>query len=265
MIQKKCHFQYGNFRSSDNHLIIASFNYSSLFENPSLGTSTIETSKSPMSMKFQIANIKNESGLSFPLSFACTKQDGFTPIEVAYIQNELTRGMDWERLTFFNDGEKNWFYYLCRMTDFKIIKTSFTGNVYEFSVNVVCDSIYAYEDIADKYTFTTEGNYIINCKSQYDKEIIPLISMTCNASGGNIKLKNKTNGHTFTISNLENGETITIDEIFIITSSIGNKYRLDDTNLDFFTIKPSTVNEIEVSGNFSNITIKYNNCYKVGV
>lgn len=264
------HFKYGyDFDTKKYNACIASFDNNMVSSYNSLSEMEITTSKPINSDCFDLLNINYNGGLSFDLSIGCLKDEGFTPWEVGRIQHDLTKNKKYDKLIFYDDSDRNQFYYNCIFVGFEDTKYH-NGRAYEIVCKVQCDSPYAYSLYDREYNFRANGTYIINCDSNLDRPLKPNIEFTM-AQDGDVTISNLTSGKSFEITGLKQNEKIIITSKNRVISTVALEddgvtpiYRVNNTNYQFFNIVEG-INKVSLNGNFSNMTISFRDCYKMGV
>lgn len=224
------------------------------------GNVKVHTDKTPSMDYNYLLSVEYEDSFEFTFTFGSRKpKDRF---DISLINNWLVGHSTYKKLQILQQDMTS-IYFNCIINDFKIVSI---GNIpYAFECTVVCDRPWALENMKTYNYSVFDGKTIVHNNTSHKSGItLPIIEFTTNNGNATVSLTNKTNNNYETrFTGLLNGETITMNcQTEVVTSSMGFR-RLGNFNNHWFELLPKQ-NTILVSGNVSNLKIKYENVRKVG-
>lgn len=225
------------------------------------GSVKIYTDKTPNMDYNYLLGIEYEDVFEFTFTFGSTSnKDRF---DVSLINNWLIGHSQYKKLQILQDDMTS-IYFNCILNDFKVV--SFGNIPYAFECKVICDRGWALENMRTyNYNITQTPQTILHNNISHKNNItLPILEFTTNSSNATVSIINQSNDNYETkFTGLSSGETITMNcQTEIITSSMDLR-RLGNFNNHWFELVPKQ-NKLIVTGNVSNVKIKYENVRKVG-
>lgn len=253
---KSISFIYDNQSSEDYGLYIGSLNAKSTSNSPASTNSEIVYDTVNNRNEVFIYGVETtEKLLEFDIELFFEDYENIDKSDILYIDQWLFSNKFPKKLVFCQEDMSTYYYNAI----FKKNEILYHNNrIYGFKCQIQCDSPYAYTSEKELTIPITNEKAIarINNISSGLSYIYPSIQFVCNKEGGQVTIKNKSDeNRTLILSGLKNNETITIDKWFQITSSYGLK-RLGNCNKQWLRLRDG-VNYIEVSGDTTRITLKY--------
>lgn len=224
------------------------------------GSVKIHTDKTPLMDHSYLLGVEYEDSFEFELTFGSYQQKDRHDISV--INNHLIGKHDFCKLQILQPDMTN-AYYNCIMNDFEII--SFGNLPFAFKCKVICDrgwalgkkSIFNYKITNNKLDFIHKNI------SHATTLTFPTIEFKVNKANGAVSIVNKSNNNYETkLTELSSGEIVTMNQLEIITSSLGLR-RIGNFNKHWFELVPG-VNSISVVGDIDYLKISYEGIRKFG-
>lgn len=247
-------FIYDNISSEDYGLYLGGFDISTIQESmASTNTELIYDRVNGRDENLIFGTKITEPVLQFELKLF--SYDPLSRNDISYVDTWLFSNNTPKKLVLCQE-DMTTYHFMAIFSKNNVI--SHANSPMGFTCTVICDSAYAYE-------FEREDVWQI----QKDKELLirfnnlnaglgylyPRIEFVCNQNDGKLIINNMTDSRAFEIGGLQNGEVITIDEWFQIKSSTG-LHRIENCNKQWLRFVKG-VNNIYVSGNTSNVKVKY--------
>ena len=254
-----CHFQYGDFDSSDYDLVIANMDTSRL--------SILQGERSVNTLFSKKNNIYYANSVTYgdePVSFEAEifTYDG-RPIGESYLK-EIERALfSRSQFTKFHALESYGFdpvYINCILTDAERIE--YDAGVMGYKFNVIADSVMAWEEpITESFTFEDDDDekiISITLDTDIDDYTYPVIKFQTGSVGGAITVYNMDDGG---VNRITSFTYITPNTKFTMDSSISyipvEYYELFEERNFIRLINGE--NRLVVSGNVVSLSITYQN------
>lgn len=225
------------------------------------GNVKLHTDKTPSMDHNYLLGVEYDEVFEFTFTFGSySMKDRF---DISLINNWLIGHKQYKKLQILQEDMTSIFFN-CIINDFKVVTF---GNVpYAFECNVICDRGWGLENTKTyNYNITKTPQTILHNNTSHTNDItLPILEFTTNSSDATVSIINQSNNDYETkFINLASEETIIINcQTEIIESSMGLR-RLNNFNNHWFELLPKQ-NKIIVTGNVSNVKIKYENIRKVG-
>lgn len=204
MILDGCHFQYGNFNSSEHGVIFAHCNTKS-YDNLMGNVSSSYLFNRRDKVKYIIADNYEDSPITFDAEIISDDFRAFSSQEERAIEKSLFNKPDYRKLYVdindacasgayeIIDGQQKMFYFNCRFRNpIKLEDGSGLTVGYQFSIE--CDSCMAWQDAIEKTFTLSGGNEIITVQTDTDigGYTYPEVTINIGSTGGDIIIVNTT-------------------------------------------------------------------------